>query len=101
MGNINKRVFYLFNLHYKKQATPQQIDELFSMLKDLDDEQLIQLMQNTWDDVDTDDTIFSASKSKNMLSNILSDQPDADKIVDIRTSSFWGWKKLPRQPLLP
>ncbi|MEO6520658.1 MAG: hypothetical protein ABIN91_03210 [Mucilaginibacter sp.] len=81
MGSINKRVFYLFNLHYIKQASPQQIVELFSMLKDLDDVQLIQLMQNTWDDVDTDDIVFSVSQSQNMLSNILSDQHNADQTL--------------------
>lgn len=94
MNNIDERVFYLFNLYYKKQASRKELNELFELLDQLNDEQLTHLMQSTWDDVNTGDVLFEPAKSKAILSNILSAASTADNVIFIKPKSFLDWKKI-------
>lgn len=93
MINIDKKVCYLFSLYQKKQASEEELAELFELLDALDNEQLTYLMQTAWDDV-TDDVLFEPAKSKTILSNILSTQSGDNVAVSINPPPFFDWRKI-------
>lgn len=93
MNNIDKKVCYLFSLYQKKQASEEELAELFELLDALDNEQLTYLMQTAWDDV-TDDVLFEPAKSKTILSNILSTQSGDNVAVSINPPPFFDWRKI-------
>ncbi|QKJ30255.1 FecR domain-containing protein [Mucilaginibacter mali] len=90
MNNGDKNVSYLFNLYYTKQATPQQLRELFDLLKTYDDEQLTGLLREAWDDLSAREEIFDEEKSRSMLNNILNAAPRTG-IVAIKPKRYWMW----------
>jgi transmembrane sensor len=73
MNTINKRIAYLFNLYYTKQATAEEQQELFQLLKDhpVDDQELIGLMAKEWNGLNPAENLFDEEKSKAILNNIL------------------------------
>lgn len=93
MNNIDKKVCYLYSLYQKKQASEEELAELFELLDALDNEQLTYLMQTAWDDV-TDDVLFEPAKSKTILSNILSTQSGDNVAVSINPPPFFDWRKI-------
>jgi len=94
MDNINHRTSYLFNLYYKKQATQAEIDELFLLLNNLNDEQLSQLMQANWDNTGNDETLFTPEKSEFILNDIFQKSDTGDQPVKLKHSTVWGWGKI-------
>lgn len=90
MNNSDKRVSHLFNLYYTKQATPQDLSELFELLKTYDDEQLTGVLREAWDDLSTREEIFDEGKSQSILNNILTSVPRG-AIVAIKPKRYWMW----------
>ncbi|MDP2338449.1 MAG: hypothetical protein Q8N05_18765, partial [Bacteroidota bacterium] len=76
MHSLNSRASSLFKKYYDKTASPQEIRELFDLLKSSSDDELTKLMRKEWEDLENADPLFSLEKSEKMLRNILPEGGD-------------------------
>ena len=76
MHSFNSTISILFKKYYNKTASPQEIRELFELLKSSSDDELTELIRNEWEDQENEDPIFSIEMSENILKNILSEMGD-------------------------
>ena len=76
MHSFNSTISILFKKYYNKTASPQEIRELFDLLKSSSDDELTELIRNEWEDQENEDPIFSIEMSENILKNILSEMGD-------------------------
>jgi hypothetical protein len=90
MSDADKRIAYLFNLYYHKQATTEELKELFDRLSTYDDNQLTDLMREAWEDLHTHEDLFDEAKSQNILNKILKDTPPAN-VVNIKPKRYYLW----------
>ncbi|MEN0052576.1 MAG: FecR domain-containing protein [Mucilaginibacter sp.] len=96
MSAFNARLSYLFNSYYNQTATAQEREELFEIINaSANDAELTALIQQAWNDLDTDEQLFDPTKSIDMLNNILQNKADHDNIYPIRPpDSQISWVKL-------
>ncbi len=76
MHSFNSTISILFKKYYNKTASPQEIRELFDLLKSSSDDELTELIRKEWEDQKDEDPIFSLEMSENILKNILSEVGD-------------------------
>ena len=76
MHSFNSTISILFKKYYNKTASPQEIRELFDLLKSISDDELTELIRNEWEDQENEELIFSLEMSENILKNILSEVGD-------------------------
>ncbi len=76
MHSFNSTISILFKKYYNKTASPQEIRELFELLKSSSDDELTELIRNEWEDQENEELIFSLEMSENILKNILSEVGD-------------------------
>lgn len=102
MNNINHKISYLFNLYYTRQATANEVQELFQLLKEhaVDDEQLTALMQKEWEGLNVPENLFDKHKSEAILKNILTAQRAADDSPRIKSVYLSAWFKIAATVLL-
>lgn len=76
MHSFNSTISILFKKYYNKTASPQEIRELFDLLKSISDDELTELIRKEWEDQENEELIFSLEMSENILKNILSEVGD-------------------------
>ncbi len=76
MHSFNSTISILFKKYYNKTASPQEIRELFDLLKSSSDDELTELIRKEWEDQKDEDPIFNIEMSENILKNILSEVGD-------------------------
>lgn len=76
MHSLNSTIFILIEKYYNKTASPQEIRELFDLLKSSSDDELTELMRKEWENQENSYPIFSLEMSENILRKILSDGND-------------------------
>lgn len=92
MHSLNSRTSYLFKKYYNKTASPQEIKELFQLLKTTSDDELIKLMKEEWENLENADSFFNTGKSQEMLGNILSgeDEDAPNQEIQMNTGRKWS-----------
>lgn len=76
MHSVNSRTSSLFKKYYDKTASPQEIKELYDLLKLSADDELTNLMRKEWEELENVDPLFSLEISERILKNILSEGGD-------------------------
>lgn len=72
MGISPARLDMLFNLYYEEKATSQEIEELFTLIRDAkNDEHLAQLLKEAWEKLQVEERPFSTEISDKILNSIL------------------------------
>ncbi|MDN3546991.1 FecR family protein [Mucilaginibacter aquaedulcis] len=85
MSAFNARLSYLFNSYYNQTATAQEQEELFQIINaSANDAELTALIQQAWNDLETNEPLFDHAKSMSMLNNILQNKTDHDNSYQIR-----------------
>ncbi|MES2278996.1 MAG: FecR domain-containing protein [Bacteroidota bacterium] len=88
MSNANKRVSYLFNLYYTKQATDKELRELFERLDAYNEDQLTDLMREAWEDLHSREDLFDEAKSQSILKSILKEGKPGN-VVNLKSKGYW------------
>lgn len=92
MAYHKEEVQALFNRFYNKTATKEEVDRLFTLLQnENDDEFLSELMLQHWDATGSE-PLFDADKSMSILTNILSQNKPEARVVKFQ--DYFTWKKL-------
>lgn len=74
MNTSRQRLLYLFERYYSKTATPQERDELFTVINaGANDHDLADALRRAWDELPISTPVFDSSKTENILNNILND----------------------------
>jgi hypothetical protein len=96
MSALNARLSYLFNSYYNQTATAQEREELFQIINSsVNDTELTLLIQQAWNDLETNEQLFDPTKSMDMLNNILKNKADHDNSYQIRPpDNHIPWVKL-------
>ena len=96
MNNINQRISYLFNLYYTQQATAEELQELFQLLKDhsVSDHQLTALMQKEWVSLNIRTNLFDEAKSEEILSKILNAEKAGGDNRPVKPMYLAAWFKI-------
>jgi transmembrane sensor len=72
MSEFSERFTYLFHRYYGQLASPEEKAELMQLLDaSVDDEELLSLAKEAWENQDTGQLLFTEEQSRNMLSKIL------------------------------
>lgn len=93
---MDERLTYLFNRYFEKTATPDELDELFKVLKtSADDEQLAILMSRAWDNLKVEEDLFSESERERMLERILRTGASEKKMIEQESliKKMFPWRK--------
>jgi hypothetical protein len=65
---MKDRLHYLFRQYFEKAATPEEIAELMSRLsEDASEEEILSLMDETWEGFTSPQPVFADEKSQQML----------------------------------
>lgn len=96
MSAFNARLSYLFNSYYNQTATAQEREELFEIINaSANDTELTALIQQAWNNLETNEQLFDPTKSMDMLNNILQNKADHDNTFPIRPpDNNISWIKL-------
>lgn len=96
MNNINQRISYLFNLYYTQQATAEELQELFQLLKDqaISDQQLTELMQKEWENLNIRTDLFDKAKSEEILNKILNAEKNGGDNRPVKSMYLAAWFKI-------
>lgn len=86
MNSLSPRATYLFKKYYNKTASSEEINELYDLLKNTSDDDLLLLMREEWENFQSEQPLFDDVKSYSILNNILPDQDNAE--VEEVESSF-------------
>jgi hypothetical protein len=71
MYPLNSRASYLFKKYYNKAASPEEVEELFYLLKNITDEEVTRLMREEWENLETKELLFDTVKSMEILDGII------------------------------
>ncbi|TWR31576.1 DUF4974 domain-containing protein [Mucilaginibacter pallidiroseus] len=92
MNTSRQRLLYLFERYYSKTATPQERDELFTVINaGANDHDLADALRRAWDELTASAPIFDESKMESILNNILNDGRNTRP--NKKNSSLYLWAR--------
>jgi len=86
----NTRLEYLFRKYYEKSATQQETDELYKLIENSDDDELISILQQLWEEAGIQQPLFATKKSEEILSFIFSKgRAEENYVLQKRKNGFF------------
>lgn len=96
MYPISSRASYLFKKYYNKAASAEEVEELFSLFKNISDDELTRLMREEWESLNPEESLFDAAKSKSILDRIIPEKVkiEVEPLRDPEIRRIDGFKRL-------